>query len=265
MQRLNLVPPDREPASNPSPLFPQPNPAAVKEIERRADFIVKSGKIPDSIFICGVENGILTFRPAEGKKPLMLMFMTPYAAADYIRATKAVAEVRQLTFDSLPKAAESWMASGVESFILNRCPRCNVATLLSMAAMKEKDTLFRIWAIRRATQLFQGEIKVHEYMRQSTPFPVKRAILELIRDHIDCGVPYLYELIAFHARIDGDETAKADALERLKEFGPQFADWESRWDQSAGASSPWIKSLTVANLGLGMNFGIEYKAPPAKP
>jgi hypothetical protein len=272
MQRLNLVPPDPRPAPSRSeapqpsvsPLLPPADPEAVKEVERRKDLILKSGQVPEWIFICGVSNGVLTVQSGAGKKPLMLLFMTPYAASDYIRATRAAAEVKQLKLSSMPEIAGRWMAAGVEGFILNRCPRCNVCLMISIEALKERAAFLQVWAMRRATQLYQGQIKVLEYIEnQSKSRPGGRAILEMIRDHIDGSVPYLHELIALHARIDQDEAAKAEALERLKEFGPQFTDWESRWDQSSGASSPYVKSLSMAMLGLATSFGIEFKAPSA--
>jgi hypothetical protein len=272
LQRLNLVSPDPESPSRPSqpiagpnvsPAVPQPNPESVKEVKRRAELILKSGQVPPWVFICGVSGGILTFQPGTGKKPVMLLFTTPYAAQDYIRATKATAEVRQLKFDSLPGIAPGWIAAGADTFVLNRCPRCTVMTTVGTHVMKEMDKLLEVWAICRATKLYQGEIKVREFMQfQNTSRPRARAVLEQIRDHIDCGIPYLHELIAFYARLDQDQAAMTEAVERLKEFGPQFANWESKWDVSSGVSSSFTESLAVAIVGLAKNFGIEFTPRP---
>jgi hypothetical protein len=74
----------------------------------------------------------------------------------------------------------------------------------------------------------------------------------MIRDHIDCGVPYLHELIAFVAQSEGDDVALETSRERMREFGPLFADWESKWD-AAGFS----QALANATVGLSLSFGIE--------
>jgi len=273
LQRLNLVPPEAErpsvtpaPGAGPgvSPDFPPPNPEALKEIERRKDLIVKSGQVPEWIFFCGVAGKLLTLRPGEGKKPSVLLFMTPYAAQDYLRATKVAGQVMQMKFDSLPGFAQTCAAAGADSFVLNFCPRCRVGNAIALQAMREKDKLVLVWATRRAIQLYQAGNKFLEFVRCQKDFPRARAALEMIRDHLDCGIPYLHELIAAFAHLAPDEAVKAEAIERLKEFGPQFADWESRWNvaSSPAESSSFSKSLAIAMLGLGQNCGIELKPPP---
>ena len=111
--------------------------------------------------------------------------------------------------------------------------------------------------MERATRQFQGEMKVREFMQyQSTSRPRTRAALELIRDHISCSVPYLHELITFLARMDNDEVGKAAAVGRLKEFGPQFEDFDSRW-----VMPDMPKSMAIAMVGLLTNFGIPLPDP----
>jgi len=58
-------------------------------------------------------------------------------------------------------------------------------------------------------------------------------------------------MIGLLAGIQQDELAKATAIERLKEFGPQF---EGPLD-----FSPTL--LATATVGLTMNFGIVLKTP----
>ena len=247
-----------EPAGCPS--IPGPNPEHVGAVKRRADLILESGKLPEWIFICGISGGTLTFRPGSGDRPVILLFTTPHAALDYSRATKTSAEVRQLKFDDLPKVAQGWIDAGADQFVLNKCPRCNVMMAGPAPYLIDKPGFLKIWAVVRATQLFQGEVKVREFMlhlKDMSSRPRARATLELIRDHIDCSTPYLHELIAFLARQDHDEAAMAAAVERLNEFGPQFAGWQARWDFSAAAKAPGSNALAVAIVGLAQNFGMD--------
>jgi hypothetical protein len=106
-----------------SSCLPPADPQAVNEVVRR-QALLKSGQAPEWLFVCGAQNGLITWR--HENKPLMLLFTTPLVAKDYIPATKVAAEVRQFKVDSLPATAQNWLAGGAERFALNRCPRCTV-------------------------------------------------------------------------------------------------------------------------------------------
>jgi hypothetical protein len=123
--------------------------------------------------------------------------------------------------------------------------------------LTEREKLLLIWANRLAVRSFQGEIQFRQFLQQQKDSPAQaRAALEMIRDHIDCGSPYLFELLAMLANMANDEPAKAQALERLKDFGPQFADWDKRW-----APDQFARSIAIAMVGLAQSFGIQFKPP----
>jgi hypothetical protein len=168
--------------------------------------------------------------------------------------------VGQAKLDALPEAGRVWATQGVEKFGLNRCPRCPVMNLWPIEALGKREQFLMIWATERATKRFQGAVKVQEFMHYLPSSHEKaRAALELIRDHIDCGVPYVYEFIAFVARMDSDEAAKGAAIERLKEFGPAFADFETKWST---AGTP--KAIAEAFVGLHVSFGMPLPDPSQK-
>ena len=240
-------------------LLPKPNPEMLKYIQRRTRAILSAGQFAEWVFVCGLDDGILTFQPEAGQKPLMLFFTTPFAASDYLRVTKAAAKVRQIRFDRLPENSAGWVTAGTERFLLNRCPRCNVMLPIPMDVMRSMDRLRQVWAAIRATQLCLGERTFREFIEYSkTSRPRARTALDQIRDHIDCSSPYLHELIAFFAHMDGDEEAKAIAIERLQEFGPEFSAWDTKWE-----SNSFVSALVTATLGLGMSFGVEMKTKPS--
>jgi hypothetical protein len=82
-----------------------------------------------------------------------------------------------------------------------------------------------------------------------------RSDLEYVRDHFDCGVPYLHQMIGLIALIQGDEPAIAAAMERLKEFGPE---WETAID-----SSPEV--MSKAMVGTIAHFRVfPLESPPKK-
>ena len=81
-----------------------------------------------------------------------------------------------------------------------------------------------------------------------------RSDLEYVRDHFDCGVPYLHQMIGLIAGLQHDEVARSNAMERLKEFGPEF---KSPLEFST-------ELLVTATLGMMANFGIAVGATGQK-
>jgi hypothetical protein len=263
IQRLNLVPPDPEPASSSSqgaasfalpPGFPEPDQEAVNEVLRRQANLIKERQFPALLFACLSDGGVVLL-PGENRKTILL-FTSRHAAQDYIRVFGLNATVGALKLTHLSEEGKRWVAAGVEAFTLNRCPRCNVLVSGGAATLLDQEEFGNFWAISRATQLYCGEIKVREYIgqRNTDPGPAQ-STLEYIRDHIDCSIPYLHELIAFTGRLNGDEMARATSVERLTEFGPEFANWEERWKASDPVAS--ARSHSAALVGLAQNFGLR--------
>ena len=120
-----------------------------------------------------------------------------------------------------PTTVQSWISRGASSFIVNRCPRCSVCLAGELRDLLAGDSYVKIWAIDQATRSCKGEVEVRRIIQYQNKGSMKemRASLELIRDHIDCGIPY--QLIAFTAGAQEDAAAKTAACERLKEFGPR--------------------------------------------
>ena len=108
----------------------------------------------------------------------------------------------------------------------------------------------------RAAQLYFGQRTVHQFLAAKDT-AARKAALILIRDHIDASVPYVYELLAFFARDEGDNTAGEAALKQLEKFGPRFANWEAKWDGSS--MDRWMKAMAEAQAGLPLSFGMHFK------
>jgi hypothetical protein len=258
-RRIRTVEPSNLSDPSNSPCLPPADPQAVNEVVRRQS-LLKSGQAPEWLFACGAQNGLTTWR--HENKPVVLLFTTPLVAKDYIAVTKVAAEVRQFKVDALPATARNWLAVGAERFGLNRCPRCTVFNTYATQDLIHGKFL-EFWSLVRALQWFRGEIRVREYMQYSaTDRPRARAALELIRDHIDPGVAWVFELIAFHARMDSDQEANLAAIERLKDFGPEFADWQSRWSTSSNPA-PMAAALARSTVGLCLSFGIQLNPKPS--
>jgi hypothetical protein len=162
-----------------------------------------------------------------GQKPVVLLFSTPFVATDYLRFTKSAGGVRQFAVDTLPQLAQSWLTSGAVAAAIDRCPRCPQFLSYPLADLTKctRADFAKIWAYHRAARLVLGGIRVRSAMGHmaSGDFTAARTDLEYVRDHFDCSVPHLHQAIAYISETLQDEPGKAAAMDRLKEFGPQFA------------------------------------------
>jgi len=262
-QRLDLVPPDPEPegerttADSPGPPFDpalKPDPKSVQVVQNMAKDLAAAQK-PEWLYLCNiVGTGLLTFHASAKDKPVVLLFTTPLAALDYIGVTKITAQVNQVQFEAVPEMAGKWLAAGAGSLALNRCPRCPVILSVPLGVIADKERFAMVWAVRRATQLYFGQRAVRQFMTTKDN-AARKSALELIRDHVDCSVPYAYEFLAFFAHCERDGVAKNAALDRLKQFGPYFANWESKWEISS--TETWTRAMAEAMTGLCLSFGMQ--------
>jgi hypothetical protein len=255
IQRLNL----ETPIVSAGPLTcSQPSPDKVEEIQRRLQQILKSGQTPERVCVCQVNGGLLTYQYTPERKQAVLLFTDPFAAQDYLRATNVAARVGQIKLETLPEMARNWVSAGVETFALNRCPRCTHLKLIKTTALKTKEDFVVYWAAERAARWLYGEILVLSASNhlQSGSHAKARADLEYVRDHLNCAIPYLHQVIGLIADVQQDEIARAAADERLKEFAPQFE----------GATKFSIDVFSAASVGLMMNFGMLAGLPgPVSP
>lgn len=264
-QRLNLKAPNVGGASatpGPPPLpkpFGAADPAKVEAVNRKVKEILESGRIPDCLYRCGVGNGTLTLTGGHGQSPMVLLFSSTFATSDYLRVTGAKGTPMQLRVQNLPQFAQSWFASGARSATLDRCPRCpqNPCLTIGLESMTRwtAEDFAKVWAGHRASRLVLGEIRVRSAMQHKATGNHAAALIDLeyVRDHFDCGIPYLHQMIWLYAGMD--ESVRRTALERLKEFGPEF---DIPAEPSAKVLSQFMATATV---GLLANFGIVNAKP----
>jgi hypothetical protein len=257
LQRLNLEAPKPEPSS-PSSERPATqsislaniDPARLEAVNHKAKQILDSGRIPEWVFACRASHGLLMFQAARDQKPVMLLFSSPFAASDYLGATGTPGSVHQLKVETLPELARSWLSSGLQAAALDRCPRCTQFLSVDLAGMTKwtKDDFAKVWSHLHAARLVLGEVRIRSAMNhlRAGSHSAARSDLEYVRDHFDCSIPYIHQIIGLLAGMQQDEPSKVAAMERLKEFGPQF---EGPLDFSP-------EKLATAWVGLMTIFGI---------
>jgi hypothetical protein len=82
-----------------------------------------------------------------------------------------------------------------------------------------KDPQSKLWAGRRAARFVLGEIRVRSAMQHKAARDHAAALIDLeyVRDHFDCGVPCLHQMIWLYA--GEDESVRRNVAERLRDLG----------------------------------------------
>ena len=96
----------------------------------------------------------------------MLLFSSLFAACDYLRATRTAGKVLKFKVETLSQSAQSWLASGLQAAVLDRCPRCPEYLSIDLAGMTKwtKEDFAKVWSSCRATRSTLGEIRIRSAM-----------------------------------------------------------------------------------------------------
>jgi hypothetical protein len=226
------------------------------EIKRRANKMLEAGRRPQDLYLAvdGANKGWFSFRTSNPDRNVLLIFTSGYAAMDYLKTARIAGGVHMFPFESLQVYAEYWRKARIDSFVLDRCPRC-LDFFCAPIDVHTVEQFLTLWAHHRATRDFQSEKLVHAYfdsLKAGSPQREVRSFLETLRDHLDFGVPYVHWLIAIHAGIDGDQEAKIASIQNLEAFGSDFKGKVSR--DETFVLEEWSKSVAEAHLGLLATF-----------
>lgn len=244
-------------AARPAPAGIHLNPLKLEEVQRRTQMILRNGPMPEVVFVCHQNEGLLGLPYAAGKPPALLLFSTWHGARDYARVLYPGANPVATSIEMLPQLAPLDGTAGFDTFTLNRCPRCNLMVLASIQILHSKAQLASLMAADQATRWVQGEILAHSVMASLSRGEVKQARthLEDFRDHVDCGNPYVHQMLGVIAASEEDREAEKAVAERLKEFGAPF-------DSADGLSPETVATAMVALLA---SLGVPMQADEARP
>ena len=198
LQRLNLTLPERE--KNVAVLDTcASEPDAAEEIDLRAKLILDAGQVPDLLYVCGDKNKYVAVEHPQAKSSrtaaLHHAAMRPGIICGLCTSRTMWDMCHSMRCRTSDKGS---INSGIQAFALNRCFRCGVTAPLRMQVLLEREAFRTLWARDRAARWYRGEHKFSEFIEYQKRGDARaRRTLEYIRDHIDCGTPYLYELIAF--------------------------------------------------------------------
>ena len=170
-------------------------------------------------------TGFVTL-PIEGKMSL-LVFTSPHRAADYRRDPKRLLE----DFPDM-------IASGIEYFTLDRCPRCAVVLACGMASYATADDVIDQWAIQQSTELARAELYTSAalaYARDGDYDLARDLALETI-GHVRLEDPRAHLLLGAVAVATRDKVLLREARQFLQFFGHQ--QWEAELDKAVTSGRP---------------------------
>ena len=209
--------------------------------------------------IDAASQGMVACLPTPKLDAAARVFTSSFQAADYLKESKIPGGVHEFPATTLQSYMQDWKKSGVWAFALDRCPRCPTWLSIPIRDDLTDEQICRMWVTHRATRIFQAQRSLRFYM-DTTPennLPdhvenrrMKRKVLEAIRDHLDCNVPYLHWMIALEAGISHDEDVRLAAIERLSGFGPMFCDKATL----SSEGDAWAQAVAECQVGLFRSF-----------
>ena len=184
------------------------------------------GRRPEGLFKLVPEDGpvqVCLARKTGGNSAVLLFTTRPFAL-EYGRAKNLAADVRSIPLLELPAHADSWSKRGLDSFVLDACPRCSPANLLPMATLRSPEQLGYVWAVtlilrEQRMQQFAGCAFRSLVHRQMDGIVSK---LKEMRDHVDPGCAALHHTLALLSPLETAaerENLLAVCKERLVELG----------------------------------------------
>jgi hypothetical protein len=187
------------------------------------------------------ESGLVTFVLPSGNQQCLLVFSTPFRAADYMRVQLASGPRAQYLVSSplqLAKLLADLREVGVESLALDRCPRCPVFSVVSLQPSVDADRLLYIWAVHKASEMMRADLYLSYALGAA-----RVGKLETARDvalqaigHVTLEDPRLHFLLGQVALGLGDRTLLREArafLTFLKEDS-----WRRQLDDIVRSGSP---------------------------
>jgi hypothetical protein len=220
----------------PSPDFPDESEAVAARHGVIARELLESARRPpdDAPFLTEVlvaDQGVLTV-PHSGGGQCLLTFGTRFRAADYVRTLFTTGSRAQLVSSSasqLVRMLGDPRESGVDSFTIDRCPRCPPSTeflKIDSRSMRLPADVIKVWAIGESIQVARIEFYVEralEWARDGRLEAARDLALECV-GHVFFEDPRPHLLLGQLAVVLGDRRLLQEAKTFLHYFG--FVSWE---------------------------------------
>jgi hypothetical protein len=187
------------------------------------------------------QAGVVTMTIPDGGSSCLPIFSTPFRAADYIR-TLLVRGPAVNYLSSSPLELVGMLRDlrgvGIEQFALDRCPRCNIFTVIGSASITTADEAINCWSIWKATELARLDLYLSHAQasaRAGRLLEAREVVLETVA-HVSVEDPRAHLLLGQIAVALRDRTLLREAKAFLQFF--QLNSWERRLDEAVRSRSP---------------------------
>jgi len=187
------------------------------------------------------QAGVVTMALPENGSRCLLIFSTPYRAADYIRTLLAHGPVLKYLSSSpleLVAMLRDLRRMGIEQFTLDRCPRCNIFTAIGSESITTAAAAVNCWSIWKATELARLDLYLSHARaaaRAGELDVAREVVLETVA-HVSMEDPRAHLLLGQIAVALQDRPMLREAKAFLQFF--QLDSWERRLDEAVRSRSP---------------------------
>jgi hypothetical protein len=129
-------------------------------------------------------------------------------------------------------------AAGVKRFTLDRCPRCEIFTVIGSGSVKTADDLLTLWAISKAMELTRADLYFAFALdsAHSGQLEVARSVALETIGHVTLEDPRPHLLLGQLGVVLRDRRLVEEARAFLRFL--KFDEWEQKLDDVARSGSP---------------------------
>jgi hypothetical protein len=187
------------------------------------------------------EGGVVTFTLPDDGSPCLAVFSSPVRAADYIQTQLATGPAVNYLWSSpleFITLLQDLRDLGIAEFALDRCPRCDIFTVIGSESITSLDDAMRCWAISKATERARLDLYLDHARRRARSGELEAArdvALETVA-HVSPEDPRAHLLLGQIALTLGDRTLLREGRAFLEFF--ELASWGRRLDDAVRSGSP---------------------------
>lgn len=191
--------------------------------------------------IRGKDGAVVTINLPDNGGGCLPVFSNPLRAGDYVQTLLPAGSTVQYLCSSpleLIEMLRDLEAAGVEAFTLDRCPRCEIVTIISSDSAKTADDLLTLWAVFKATELARADLYFAFALdlARAGQLEVARGVALETIGHVTLEDPRPHLLLGQLGVGLKDRRLVEEAKAFLRFL--KFDEWERKLDDVARSGSP---------------------------
>jgi hypothetical protein len=210
-----------------------------------ANWLVETPQCPEPekplfVEILASNYDLLTIKGPEDDSLCLPIFTTPFRAGDYGRTLLDSATSHQYLSSSpreLVGLLRDTRQAGIQKFVLDRCPRCNVFCAIHSESVTTVADVITCWSVFKATELARMDLYLtyaQAAARADALYTAREVLLETA-GHVSFEDPRLHVLLGQVAAALHDRDLFLETRAFLQFF--QLKSWERRLDEIVQSGS----------------------------